>query len=190
MNDETISRFGIRWCELKSPSPLHHRILFPITDVYGGVVGYSGRSLDNLVMPKYINTSFPKSEHLYGLSHTYKEIVRVGFAYVVEGYFDVLVLWAHGIRNVVAVMGSHLSESQGWLLAKFCNEARVVWDGDVKKEREMFFPGILKQTSMPHEYDPDTYVMAFGKPKFIEYVSKTQVVDDTNQLKSKICRMI
>ncbi len=97
----------------------HRRLMFPILDSSGRVAGFGGRALDD-AMPKYINTPrtpvFDKSGILYGLSMAREAIGGAGRAVIVEGYMDVIAAHQHGFRNVVASMGTALTEQQVGLL--------------------------------------------------------------------------
>ena len=109
------------------------RLVFPIHDGKGRVVGFGGRSLDDSV-PKYVNTPqtplFDKSTILFGL-HLAREAIRdEGLAVIVEGYMDVLMAHQHGFRNVVASMGTALTESQVGALRRLTKSFTLAMDAD------------------------------------------------------------
>ncbi|MDI7252305.1 MAG: DNA primase, partial [Actinomycetota bacterium] len=87
------------------------RVIFPIRDLQDRVVAFGGRTLGD-EQPKYLNSPetpvYVKSRHLYALNLSRREIVKEGFAVLVEGYTDVILLWQHGIRNVAATLGTAL----------------------------------------------------------------------------------
>ena len=93
----------------------HRRLIFPIMDASGRVAGFGGRSLDDST-PKYLNTPrtpvFDKSSILYGLPLAKESISGTGAVVIVEGYMDVIAAHQHGFRNVVASMGTALTEHQ------------------------------------------------------------------------------
>ena len=93
----------------------YRRLIFPILDAHGRVVGFGGRALDDS-NPKYLNTPrtpiFDKSSILYGLSLAKEPISSAGAAVIVEGYMDVIAAHQHGFQNVVASMGTALTEQQ------------------------------------------------------------------------------
>jgi DNA primase len=93
----------------------HRRLIFPILNSSGQVVGFGGRALDDS-NPKYLNTPrttlFDKSSILYGLSLAKESITTTGTAVIVEGYMDVIAAHQHGYQNVVASMGTALTEQQ------------------------------------------------------------------------------
>jgi len=107
------------------------RIIFPIFDLRGNVIGFGGRVLDNST-PKYMNSPetlvYNKRKNLYGLNFAknsgQKRII------VVEGYMDVISLFQFGIINTVASLGTALTESQGRILKKYAEEIIISYDAD------------------------------------------------------------
>lgn len=111
------------------------RVMFPLTDARGKVMGFAGRVLDvEVKQAKYINTPetqlYHKSELLYGLSVTKAEIKKQDWAVVVEGEVDVISSWKAGVKNVVAIKGSAFTEEQIRLLLRYCRQARLALDAD------------------------------------------------------------
>lgn len=109
------------------------RLIIPIRDERGGVVGFGARALDDST-PKYINSPqtpiFDKSTVLFGLDLAKGAIRREGLAVIVEGYMDVLMAHQHGIANVVASMGTALTEAQLRLLKRFSKRLALALDAD------------------------------------------------------------
>jgi DNA primase len=109
------------------------RLIIPIRDERGGVVGFGARVLDDST-PKYINSPqtpvFDKSTILFGLDLAKGAIRREGLAVIVEGYMDVLMAHQHEIANVVASMGTALTEAQLKLLARFSKRFALALDAD------------------------------------------------------------
>jgi DNA primase len=109
------------------------RLIIPIRDERGGVVGFGARALDDST-PKYINSPqtpvFDKSTILFGLDLAKGAIRREGLAVIVEGYMDVLMAHQHQIANVVASMGTALTEAQLKLLARFSKRLALALDAD------------------------------------------------------------
>lgn len=111
-----------------------NRLLFPIRDAQGHVIGFGGRALADDQQPKYLNSPqtplFDKGAVLYGLDQAAPAIRRDGRAVLVEGYFDVL--WAHqaGFKNVVAPMGTALTATQVHLLKRLTHRLYLVFDAD------------------------------------------------------------
>jgi len=113
-----------------------NRLIIPIIDVYGHPISIIGRCLISenerirLDINKYTNTFFKKSKCLFGLNFA-KDSIRVkNKAYVVEGNFDVIMAYQHGMRNVVASSGAFLSKTQLVLLARYTNDIRLLLDND------------------------------------------------------------
>ncbi len=109
------------------------RVVFPITDERGVFIGMGGRGLGN-EQPKYLNSPqselFDKGRTLYGLQLAGKEIRESGAAVVVEGYMDVIGPWQAGFRNVVASMGTSLTERHAALLRRFTTRVVLAMDPD------------------------------------------------------------
>ncbi|MFN3301897.1 MAG: DNA primase [Patescibacteria group bacterium] len=113
------------------------RIIFPINDIFGNVIGFSGRilpSLENEETPKYINTPetliYNKSKTLYGLDKAKLEIKKRNYAILVEGNFDVIVAHQAGTKNTVAVSGSALTLSQIKILKRYSSNLILAFDVD------------------------------------------------------------
>ncbi|MDY7091923.1 MAG: DNA primase [Acidobacteriota bacterium] len=110
-----------------------NRLIFPIRNPSGRLVGFGGRTLGE-DRAKYINTSetaqFHKSRLLYGLSEGKREMRDRGVAVLTEGYFDVLGTVASGFPGAVASMGTSLTAEQSKLLARFCDQVIIAYDGD------------------------------------------------------------
>ncbi len=110
-----------------------NRVMFPIFDLKNRVVGFGGRIIGD-EKPKYINSSesdvYKKRDILYGLSQSRDYIAEVKRAIVVEGYLDVIGCYQHGVRNVVAPLGTSLTLEQLKILSRFCEEVVLLFDAD------------------------------------------------------------
>lgn len=110
------------------------RLIFPIRDLQGNVVGFGGRALDETQQPKYLNSPqtpiFDKGALLYGLDQADAAIRREGRAILVEGYFDVLMAHQEGYKNVVAPMGTSLTAAQVRLLKRMTRRLYLAMDAD------------------------------------------------------------
>ncbi len=113
---------------------LRNRLVFPILDVTGQVIAFGGRALDEGEGAKYLNTAesvlFDKSANLYALNWSRPGIVQSGRAVVVEGYFDALMCLQAGLEEVVATLGTALTERHVRTLARYAREAVLVFDAD------------------------------------------------------------
>jgi DNA primase len=150
------------------------RLLFPIHDLRGRVVGFGGRALGD-EEPKYLNSPdtplFHKGKLLYNLHQAKHAIRREGGAIVVEGYFDVLRLLLAGIEHVVAPLGTGLTEEQAGLLKRFAPHVTLLYDSDGPGLRAAFRAGdvLLRQSlrvtvaTLPEGDDPDTLVQRGGR---------------------------
>ena len=106
--------------------------MFPIFDYRGNVIGFGGRVLDDS-MPKYLNSPdtliFNKRFNLYGLNFSRKEITDRTII-LVEGYMDLISLYQYGIKNVVATLGTALTDQQGMLIKRYADTAIISYDSD------------------------------------------------------------
>ncbi|MCG2694256.1 DNA primase [Candidatus Parcubacteria bacterium] len=113
------------------------RIMFPILNHYGSIVGFTARVLpefDDGKLGKYVNTPetpiYKKSQILYGLNFSKQEIKRAGQAIFVEGNMDVIGLWQAGFRNVVATSGTALTTEQAGLIKRYADDIIMSFDAD------------------------------------------------------------
>ncbi len=117
---------------------LRGRVIFPLSDHRGNTVGFAGRVLpgsNEKETAKYINTPetpvYHKGNLLYALNLTRGDIKKKGVAIVVEGELDAISSWQSGVKNVVAIKGSALTEDQVRLLSRFCKKAILCLDSDI-----------------------------------------------------------
>lgn len=161
------------------------RIIFPIHNVSGRIIGFGGRSIDDMIKPKYLNSPetpiFKKSEVLYGLYQA-KDVIRTkSEAVLVEGYFDLLNLFGKGITHLCAPLGTALTENQALLLSRFARKVFILFDGDVSGIKAALRAiGLLIQaqidvyvTSLPENMDPDKYVNEYGGEKLRELMESS-----------------
>ena len=165
------------------------RIIFPIFDLRQQVVGFGGRVLDNS-LPKYVNTPetpvFHKGEFLYGLHASYKAIRDKNRAVIVEGYMDWLALRNHGLHEVVATLGTALTERHVRRLKGYAREAVIVFDSDeagkaaVLKSLPVFSNEGLpaRAVVLPDGHDPDSFVNANGLDRFLELLDQAAPILD------------
>lgn len=144
------------------------RIVFPFLDMQGRPVAYSGRIVTpNKKVGKYVNTTdtplFNKGKHLFGLYQAYRFISQVGYVYLVEGQFDVMSLYAAGVKNVVAGSGTALTDDQVKLISRYSNKVVLVYDDDeagikasMKNCETMLRAGLnINCVRLPQGKDPD-----------------------------------
>jgi DNA primase len=160
------------------------RIMFPILDSRGRVIGFGGRVLND-EKPKYLNspetTIFHKGKELYGLyeaRQAYRQLPRV---LVVEGYMDVVALAQYGIRYGVATLGTACSEEHLRIAFKHTNEIVFCFDGDkagrkaARRAMENSLPAMedgrqIKFLYLPDGEDPDTLIRQIGEDKFTRLI--------------------
>jgi DNA primase len=145
------------------------RIIFPIEDIRGRILGFGGRILGE-GEPKYLNSPdspiFKKGECLYGLKQARDHIIQKREAVIVEGYFDVISLAQSGLRNVVAPLGTALTEVQLRILKPLVNKVLLLFDGDqAGRKAAMRAVELLVQEGiegdiiiLPENEDPDTFL--------------------------------
>ncbi len=162
-----------------------HRVIFPILDENHRIIAFGGRVLDDS-KPKYINTPenyfFRKREILYGLNFAKEEIKSAGKVIIVEGYLDVIMAHQMGIKNVVAPLGTGLTEKHIQKLKRFSDKIVLVFDGDSAGEKAMLrgltiaLKGDIntKVVSMPTNLDPFDFISKYGKNSFLELIEKAQ----------------
>ncbi len=161
------------------------RIIFPIFSPNGRVVAFAGRVINNREgVAKYLNSPesiiYYKGKILYGLSHAKDEIRKLDRAVLVEGYMDLISLYQNGIKNVVAVSGTALTDDQAQLLSRYTKNVVLLFDSDLagmkasmrsieillKKDFE------IKIVTLPQGEDPDSYINKHSKEQFDELVQK------------------
>ena len=158
-----------------------NRLMFPICDVRGRVIAFGGRVLDDS-KPKYINSPenivYSKGRNLFGLNVAKKgELKKI---LIVEGYMDVISLHQRGITNVVAPLGTALTEQQGWLLRKNAEQIILSFDSDeAGLTAKMRALEILQNMGcdirilqMEGAKDPDEFIIKFGNARFLNLVDK------------------
>ncbi|WP_338521453.1 DNA primase [Candidatus Legionella polyplacis] len=167
-----------------------NRIMFPIHNHYGKIIGFGGRALEEKQSPKYINspetTFFKKSFELYGLYQIAQ--TKINSIIIVEGYIDVITLFQNKIRNTVAVLGTSITNKHIEILKKYTKKIIFCFDGDlpgkkaawnamkiclshINKELNIYF------ASLPNNQDPDEIIQKEGKKKFIHYINNSKSLD-------------
>jgi DNA primase len=157
------------------------RVLFPIFELTGRVVGFGGRILGK-GEPKYLNTPetliFDKGRVLFGLFQHRDAIRKKKQAVVVEGNFDLLALASYGVDNVVAPLGTALTQPQIRLLKGYADEVILLFDGDeagIKAAMRSVPLFLAEQVAarvalLPAMHDPDTYIRAHGREGLEKYL--------------------
>lgn len=150
-----------------------HRLIFPIRNVTGRVIGFAGRALSSEDNPKYLNVAntplYDKSKTLYNLDRS-KGAMREAGAVIVEGYMDVIGLDAAGVQNSVASCGTALTAEHIKLLTRYTDRYYLAFDGDDAGRRAAWSAGVLflrqglncRVLKLPAGVDPDEFVRDKG----------------------------
>ena len=157
-----------------------HRIMFPIRNPRGQVIGFGGRVLDDS-KPKYLNSPdtplFDKGKNLYGLYEGRAAVKEAGRILVVEGYMDVVALAQFGVGYGVAALGTATTAEHVKILMRQADSIYFCFDGDSAGRKaawralENALPQLKDDKSLhflflPEEHDPDSYIRAYGKAQF------------------------
>ena len=160
-----------------------NRLMFPICDARGRVIAFGGRVLDDS-KPKYINSPenivFSKGRNLFGLNVAKKSPDIKKRLLIVEGYMDVISLHQRGIKNVVAPLGTALTQQQGWLLRKTSEQIILSFDSDeAGLKAKIRAVDILQNMGcdirilqMEGAKDPDEYIIKYGNARFQNIIDK------------------
>jgi len=167
------------------------RIIFPINNISGQPIGLGGRIIqENKYSAKYINSPetpfFKKGSNLYNLDLARKLSNKIDHVYLVEGYMDVVGLSKNGIENVVANLGTSLTDRQILILNQFFEDIIICFDGDESgykaalraAENSIKELQPEKQISfllLPNGEDPDSYVSEKGKENFIDFTKQSKI---------------
>jgi DNA primase len=163
------------------------RVMFPIHNFTGRVIGFGGRTLKtDKKVPKYVNSPesdiYHKSNVLYGLFHAKKSIRDTDNCYLVEGYADVLAVHQAGVENVVASSGTSLTTEQIRLIGRFTQNVTILYDGDAAgikaslRGLDMILEEGLnvKVVNFPDGHDPDSYMHHVGSGAFKIYIENNR----------------
>ncbi|HKC42698.1 MAG TPA: DNA primase [Burkholderiales bacterium] len=165
------------------------RVIFPILNQRGIVIGFGGRVIDGDDGPKYLNSPetpvFEKGRELYGLPQARDGIRAANRVVVVEGYMDVVMLAQHGVENAVATLGTATTLTHAQKLLRQADEVVFCFDGDAAGRRaawhalEVSLEALSDRKAirflfLPAEHDPDSYVREFGREGFEREVAAAQ----------------
>jgi len=169
------------------------RLMFPIHNSKGSVIGFGGRVLSSEDNPKYLNSPetplFSKSKELYGLYHCRKYSRRIDSILVVEGYMDVIALHQQGISNVVATLGTSTTQAHLQILSRSAETIVFCFDGD-KAGREAAWKAlktslpsitsglVIKFLLLPEGEDPDTLINRESAKAFKKRVEGAQTLSN------------
>ncbi|QXM05714.1 DNA primase [Crassaminicella indica] len=173
-----------------------NRVMFPIINTTGKVIGFGGRVIDNNE-PKYLNSpetiAFNKGNNLFGLNLAKNEVIKMKQIIVVEGYMDVIGLYERGIKNVVASLGTALTKNQANLLKRYADEVIIAYDADTAGQAATLRGlDILREVGcrvrvvrLSEGKDPDEFVRKKGKEAFLKEVENALSLIDYKIVLSK-----
>lgn len=166
-----------------------NRVMFPVFDYQGKVIGFGGRVLDDS-KPKYLNSPetlvFQKGTNLYGLNFALKHNMNERYFVIVEGYMDLISLHQYGITNVVASLGTALTINQARLLKRYADKVVISYDADMAGQMATLRGLEVLRTagfdvrvlSIPQGKDPDEYVRSNGKEAFLKLINSAAPLID------------
>jgi len=163
------------------------RLMFPICDEQGRVIGFSGRILDgDEKTAKYVNSPetpiFTKGRVFFGLDKSKRAILEAGFAILCEGQLDLIACYMAGVRNIVAPQGTAFTGEHARILKRYAEEVVLCFDSDsagqnaaVRALDGLLAAGVaIRVATVPEPHDPDSFIKAHGGPAFQELIVKAQ----------------
>ena len=186
-NKELLVELGLSIEGKQGPyDRFHGRVIFPVHDVSGRVIGFGGRILTNKDKkdPKYQNSPeseiYDKKKTLYGIYFAKNAIIKADECILVEGYFDVLRMHQSGIENVVASSGTSLTEEQIKLINRYTKNITILYDGDAAGQKAslrgtdmILAAGMnVRVVSLPPEHDPDTFAKDYPIEEVQHYLKE------------------
>jgi len=187
------------------------RLMFPICDEQGRVIGFSGRVLSgDEKTAKYVNSPetpiFTKSKIFFGLDKSKRAILDAGFAIICEGQLDLIACFMNGVQNIVAPQGTAFTEQHARMLKRYANEVVLCFDSDnagqnatVRALDHLLASGLAVRVAVvPSPHDPDSFIKANGGAAFNELIKKAEGFFDyylnrlcaTNDIKTDKGRML
>ena len=173
-----------------------NRVMFPVFDYQGRVIGFGGRVLDDS-KPKYLNSPetlvFQKGTNLYGLNFALKHNMSERYFVIVEGYMDLISLHQYGITNVVASLGTALTINQARLLKRHADKVIISYDADMAGQMATLRGLEILRTAgfdvrvlnIPQGKDPDEYVRSNGKEAFLKLINSAEPLIDYRMKKAE-----
>ena len=173
-----------------------NRVMFPVFDYQGKVIGFGGRVLDDS-KPKYLNSPetlvFQKGTNLYGLNFALKHNMSERYFVIVEGYMDLISLHQYGITNVVASLGTALTINQARLLKRYADKVIISYDADMAGQMATLRGLEILRTAgfdvrvlnIPQGKDPDEYVRSNGKEAFLKLINFAEPLIDYRMKKAE-----
>jgi DNA primase len=163
------------------------RLMFPICDDQGRVIGFSGRVLPGSTDErKYVNSPetplFVKSRVMFGLDKSKRTILEKQFAIVCEGQLDLIACFMAGVQNIVAPQGTAFTSEHARIIKRYANEVVLCFDSDEAGQKaavrvldDLLGSGLaIRVATIPAPHDPDSFIKNFGAPAFEELLKKAE----------------
>tara|TARA_Y100001960_G_C14743003_1_gene864072 strand:- start:24 stop:1811 length:1788 start_codon:yes stop_codon:yes gene_type:complete len=195
-NEEQIKTSGIYYFDERKKvfvDRFKGRIIFPVINLSGSIFALGGRTISKSTFAKYINSPetefYKKGNNLYNVNLAKESRNKREEVFIVEGYIDVITLYKNGIQNVVANLGTAMTERQLNLIWKFFKNPIICLDGDISGQKaavraaERLFP-LMKPDfnihflTLPNNLDPDSYINNEGKESFLKLSEKKIAIHD------------
>jgi DNA primase len=166
------------------------RLIFPICDEQGRVIGFSGRVLGDEKTAKYVNSPetpiFTKGKVMFGLDKSKRELLDKHCAIVCEGQLDLIACFMAGVKNIVAPQGTALTADHARILKRYVDEVVLCFDSDnagqnaaVRSLDSLLISGLaVRVASVPAPHDPDSFIKEFGGPAFAQIIENAPVFFD------------
>ena len=168
----------------------YDRIMFPLHDLNGKVIGYSGRIFYQSDAPKYINSKehilFKKGEYLYNYAKAKNECRIKNTVIIMEGFMDVIRAYSVGVKNVIATLGTAFTKEHANLIKRLANNVIICFDGDQAGAKATFACSELlinlgvipKVVRLEDNLDPDDYILKNDKEKFLDKINNPMSIMD------------
>ena len=163
------------------------RLMFPICDDQGRVIGFSGRVLPGSTDErKYVNSPetplFIKSRVMFGLDKSKRAILEKQFAIVCEGQLDLIACFMAGVQNIVAPQGTAFTSDHARIIKRYANEVVLCFDSDEAGQKaavrvldDLLDSGLaIRVATVPAPHDPDSFIKEFGAPAFEELLKNAE----------------
>lgn len=167
-----------------------NRVMFPIINTSGKVIGFGGRAISDTDNPKYLNSPeniiFKKKNNLYGLNISRQSVGKEGFIILVEGYMDVIALYQGGVHNVAASLGTALTENQAALIRRYTDSTVLSYDADAAgRNAALRGMDILRKENIRVRVlhvtdgkDPDEFIKKNGRDAFMKLIDTAMPYGD------------
>ena len=183
-DEDSQSAIGNRQSAIRYYDRFRGRLMFPICDEQGRVIGFSGRVLSgDEKTAKYVNSPetpiFTKSKVFFGLDKSKRAILDAGFALICEGQLDLIACFMNGVQNIVAPQGTAFTEQHARILKRYANEVVLCFDSDnagqnatVRALDHLLASGLAVRVAVvPAPHDPDSFIKANGGASFQKLIA-------------------